>query len=523
MRLIKTFVACLLTLAALPVRSEVLYNGESVPFSSSSGWDANGSTLKQTSTAPFSKANHLRVTLKVKNWWAGAAYVPKAWQPVDLKGRLSMMIKSSSAHELLIQIHDSSKKASDLYKIVVDSTYRKYDIPLCALTGADPSKTTAVVFAVSLKGPATYNVDIDDIEIGGTSPTPTPSSSSSLKSKARSLVEEISGRPYFLTGGTHGSSAGTKSDIHYRYLVGGWRKWNSPDGEYALMVTRDADGMGAIPMFSYYKLAYEFEIKNYAFITGEPLHEYLQDMRVLFQKISSFGKPALLHVEPDFFGYLQQYSVKLAKSPKDIPARVRWDDLPECKDLPDSVDSITRCILKMARTIAPKTGVGFHASHWGDWYDMNDPNAPAQQKSYSVADFLKSMGGDEMDFVVLETSDRDAGYLETARGAKGVYWSDKDRENHLRWVGYITERLQKPVIWWQMPLGVPSTTPGGTSGHYRDNRVVYFYGMIPRLVELGGFGMVFGAGAAEQTTTDTDGGQLKRFNDKYQAGRFEIK
>lgn len=524
MRRIVMSAACLL--AGLQAKAETIYNGESVKYSASSSWDGNGSSLKQASAAPFSKPNHLRATLKVKNWWGGAAYVPKAWQPFALTGDLSFQLKSSKSHELVVQLHDASKKSSDPYKLSVGTSYKQYVIPRASLTGVDLSKITALVFAVNLQGTTTYTVDIDNIETGSVAPAPTPTPAppvtGGVKAKARELAMDLNWRPFFMTGGTFGDKVPSKIDLYYRYLVGGWRKWNAPDGEYALMVMRQADAQGAVPIITYYKLAYEFEKKNYGFITGELLHEYLQDMRVLFQKMAAFDKPVLLHVEPDFFGYAQQYAKNSAKQPKDIYAKVRWSDIPECKTLPESLDSVTGCIITMARAIAPKAKLGFHASHWGDWYDMNDPNAPAKDKAYSVADFLKTMGADRTDFITLETTDRDAGFQES-QGQKNVYWAPKDFENHLTWVGYISERLQKPVLWWQMPFGVPSDTPGGTPGHYRDNRLPTFYGMIPRLIGLGGFGMVFGAGAEGQTTADTDGGQFKKFNDIYQGSRTEIK
>jgi hypothetical protein len=69
--------------------------------------------------------------------------------------------------------------------------------------------------------------------------------------------------------------------------------------------------------------------------------------------------------------------------------------------------------------------------------------------------------------------------------------------------------MGRPMIWWQIPLGVPSTTPGGTAGHYRDNRVHYIFSHIGEFVAAGGLGVAFGVGAGNQTTIDTDGGQFK--------------
>jgi hypothetical protein len=74
-----------------------------------------------------------------------------------------------------------------------------------------------------------------------------------------------------------------------------------------------------------------------------------------------------------------------------------------------------------------------------------------------------------------------------------------------------TTGLGKPGLWWQTPLGVPSATPGGTNGRYRDNRVHYFFGHVDELVAAGGAGAMFGSGTSPpgiETTLTTDGGQF---------------
>ena len=52
---------------------------------------------------------------------------------------------------------------------------------------------------------------------------------------------------------------------------------------------------------------------------------------------------------------------------------------------------------------------------------------------------------------------------------------------------------------------VASTTPGGTPGHYRDNRVSYVFSHIDEFIAVGGVGAVFGAGSVNQTDITTDG------------------
>jgi hypothetical protein len=82
--------------------------------------------------------------------------------------------------------------------------------------------------------------------------------------------------------------------------------------------------------------------------------------------------------------------------------------------------------------------------------------------------------------------------------------------------------LGLPLLWWQTPMGVPSTTPGGTSGHYRDNRVKYIFDHTQEFVDVGGMGVVFGAGASGQTDITTDGGQVKNALIKYNASPLAL-
>ena len=49
----------------------------------------------------------------------------------------------------------------------------------------------------------------------------------------------------------------------------------------------------------------------------------------------------------------------------------------------------------------------------------------------------------------------------------------------------------------------------GYTGHYRDNRVRYFFSHPGEFAAAGGIGAVFGAGAVRQTDATTDGGQFK--------------
>ncbi|MDR9383809.1 MULTISPECIES: hypothetical protein [Ralstonia] len=66
-------------------------------------------------------------------------------------------------------------------------------------------------------------------------------------------------------------------------------------------------------------------------------------------------------------------------------------------------------------------------------------------------------------------------------GRGGTFYWDENNVNtpnfHQSQTSYLDYRTALgnglPILWWQTPLGMPSSTPGGTNQHYRDNRVDY--------------------------------------------------
>ena len=114
----------------------------------------------------------------------------------------------------------------------------------------------------------------------------------------------------------------------------------------------------------------------------------------------------------------------------------------------------------LARTLAPKAVVGFHASRWA--------GTPAQMVA-----FLNGIGAGEADVIVQDMLDRDAGCFEAhtdpdcQRNDGPWYWDETNQtrpnfHEYLDWAKAISDGLGKPMLWWQVPFGVPSATPGGT-------------------------------------------------------------
>ncbi len=356
-----------------------------------------------------------------------------------------------------------------------------------------------------------------------------------LRDRQRQLAIDLRGSADFMIGiGNDNAgpySDGVPMDLHYAYLdgygdEGGWPTWNA-SGDYPLFFEQTDDMHGVTSMFTYYQLALELQNDNDAVLDDTTrMHQYLSDMRLLFQRISDNGKPAVVQIEPDFFGFLMQRAA-MGKTPDLIPAQVQFSDVPECTALAQTVQGLTQCIVAIGHHVAPMAKIGFHASQWGAYFDVTDPTADIEASGKAVGDFLIEMGANATDFVSVETLDRDAGFWETDGGSAAcsltggprgpVYWDEANValpnfSQHVRWVTALTAEMQRPAIEWQTPLGVPSDTcggdGGGSDGHWRDNRVHYFFGHVPDLIGAGVAGMTFGTGAGEQTDLSSDGGQM---------------
>ncbi len=364
---------------------------------------------------------------------------------------------------------------------------------------------------------------------------------SSVADRARALAMDLRGDAHFLMGlGNDLDGAptydadragaytlGTTLDVHYWYVtgysdLGGWSTWN-PDGSYVTIHGEAAVRHGVVPMITYYQLALDYETGADTLTDAARMQVWLSDVRLMFQRLGEVGGPAIVHFEPDFFGYLQQRVDEMGTTPAAYPARLA--SAAECAGLPEVAASLGACLRAMRDALAPEARIGLHASQWGAWFDETDPGADVEASGRSVAAFLAAMGGAEMDLVVVETSDRDAGFWETYGGMAGmcsvtdgprghVYWDATNATlpnfaTKLRWVRALTDALGLPALFWQTPLGVPSETCGGTDGAYRDNRVRYFFDHPDELVMAGAFGAVFGTGAGRQTYITTDGNQFR--------------
>jgi hypothetical protein len=307
---------------------------------------------------------------------------------------------------------------------------------------------------------------------------------------------------------------------------GCWQYDVPPPGDYARGFVTKAKADGQVPMFTYYVLlrasglaegtAEVAALSDVAFLT-----RYFNDLRFLLLQVGS--DVALLHLEPDLWGYAEE----LNANPHLIPAKVALANPTDCAALENSASGYGRCLVAMVRKYAPNAKVGLHASGWGAGFDVMSNRSSTLDvvaQAVKVADFLSQCGGAEADFVAVDPLDRDAGYYQLVRG-QDRWWDVTNQalpnfSQAFSWAKALAERLQKPVLWWQVPVGNASGTD--TATHYRDNRVDYFFAHPDELARAHGAGFFFGAGASDQTNPGTDDGNLVSKVNAYRASGGQI-
>ncbi len=351
--------------------------------------------------------------------------------------------------------------------------------------------------------------------------------------------------------GSNTAGAAAPYDLRYVYLSGGlftsatpctacgascgsswWGCYNSPPGAYAtdFMKTTAGASPAQVPMFTYYEILQTAQATLTGFQEGTAevtvaatnaaiMTRYFNDWRFLLQTVGS--SKAILHIEPDFWGYVRQ-----AGDPTKLAASVGAANPTDCASLPATIAGMGQCMIAMTRKYAPNALVGLQASAWNSESNAS-PATDVTVDAKAVAALLAACGAAKADFVVVETSDRDAGYYQTVQNRTDTWWDPTDKAlpdyaQDLTWIKALTEALQVPALYWQTPLG--NAMQANTANHYKDNRVDYFFGGSASQVQSGApvtvpshwaalaeahvVGVAFGAGAADQTDPDTDGGNL---------------
>ncbi|MEV3907636.1 RICIN domain-containing protein [Streptomyces canus] len=219
------------------------------------------------------------------------------------------------------------------------------------------------------------------------------------------------------------------------------------------------------------------------------LTRYMNDYRFFLQKIGNAQN--MIDLEPDFWGYVRSLG-----DPHTVAAKVSAANPTDCGSQEDSAAGLSRCLISMAHTYAPNTTVGFHLSCW-DWQS----NMQGCAKDYA------NLGAQNADFLVADVSDRDAGwYAKPEHGGLDTFWTDQKAAAQMGFYKTMAESVGKPVVLWQIPVG--NMAQNNTLNHYKDDKVDWLLGHMDQVANAHIAGLLFGAGHGEQTSVETDGGNL---------------
>jgi len=343
------------------------------------------------------------------------------------------------------------------------------------------------------------------------------------------------------TGGTWMKSSGAKWDTRYRYFTKGWvNNWGfgNYDGSWGLSYLQECASQGYVPAVQYYQLVGEAgggesaELQKLQNVTT--MTSYFGDFKILMQRVKDFGKPALILLEADAFGFLEQQS---GNNPN-AAAAIASTGMPELAGLPNTVAGWGLAFLKIRNAVGATNAIlGIHISAWASgkdiaYFNVTDSLQPEVDKVYS---FLGPLGlasnvtGSTYDVLVGEPLDRDSDYYKLVQN-QDRWWdpsdtasiSSKSFNRYAQWLLLWNQKAQKRWVLWQIQLGNSNhkdvANNGGSAEGYKDNRPEYFFlngtAHIQKFADSGVIALLFGAGA---------GGQSSYQNDTYTDGQLFMK
>ena len=280
-----------------------------------------------------------------------------------------------------------------------------------------------------------------------------------------------------------------------------WGCYGSSPGSQLRNFVNVSAARGTLPMLTYYQMINaangDSSATDLAAVQDSAvLRSYLNDLRFLLQQLGT--QPALLHLEPDFWGNLEYPNTDATQTAAAVTAANPTD----CASQPNTLAGLGHCMISMVRKYAPKTLVGLHASPWStgvDCYRNLDSTLDVVAEAHKTAAFLRACGADLGDFVVVETQDRDAGALGSAS-----FWDVNNQtlpnfHRSFAWAKTIADDVGKPLIWWQTPVGNMTM-----DSVHQDNRIDYFFSHMNELVAAHTAAVVFGAGQRTAAWIDTN-------------------
>jgi hypothetical protein len=314
-------------------------------------------------------------------------------------------------------------------------------------------------------------------------------------------------------------NSGVPWDYVYQYITYGWEGWGPT---FVTRFVNQAWNKNYIPVISVYLMlgvptdcgesanCYASKLQNAATVSN-----YLASLQRAAQQANG-SKPVIFHLEPDFYGFMQQYRYEHNLSEKDNPAA--YPVALNVSGYPNNLAGFGKRMVDLIHQAAPNALVAPHASMWATNLDPN--NVPANQVAslaQRTATFINAMGGTQADLFFVEWSDRDSGCTNLPQcQPPRAWWDDTNRtiprvSRAVLWENALSTAAGKRLILWQVPAGNMSLND--TCDHYRDNRPAYAFRHPRDLYDAGVIAVLFGAGATCLTRPSTDGGFIQAQGD----------
>jgi hypothetical protein len=327
---------------------------------------------------------------------------------------------------------------------------------------------------------------------------------------------------------------GAAWDFRYQYLAGGvntgtgWETWNSPSGQFAANYVDESVRNGYVPAFVYYDLlqsngpcAQCSEAQRDLAHLASPsvMAAYFANWRLLMRTLGATAQRALVIVEPDLWGFIEQ-AVGAGGSASASQAAVASSGDVDARGLPDSAQGFAWALLRMRARYAPNVMLALHVSTWGTGIDLGsstDAQLDARALGRTAAQFYAGLGvrGNpdgipEWDVVTNDVADRDSG--------QGSAWWDRTNvrvPNFARYLNYVqalVTALGKRVVMWQVPEGNQYfATMNNGAHHTQDNRPEYILGHIADFAQAGVVAVLFGPGSNGTNVDDVAGDGVVNF------------
>src|SRR5206468_3212897 len=93
--------------------------------------------------------------------------------------------------------------------------------------------------------------------------------------------------------------------------------------------------------------AYESDWDLYSVNNPSSMMTYFTDFALLLRHCAEFGQPVLIHVEPDFWGYVEQRVANGPNSAAALPAAVSRSGYPGLAGFPDTIQGFAQALLHL--------------------------------------------------------------------------------------------------------------------------------------------------------------------------------